>query len=325
MAHNLEMLADGTASMAWAGQTPWHGLGVEVDDNLTPLEMAQAASVDWTINREPVVARLNGKDIETNHYALVRSSDNRVIDVVPNDWHPTQNQKAFEFFAEFVRNGDMSMHTAGSLKNGEIVWALAKVNESFAIGNGEDVVESHLLFTNFHTYGRSIDIRFTPVRVVCNNTLTMAIGRGAKNKVSISHRSEWDPEAVMIKLGIARTLMQSYKDRAQYLASRNFNKETIVEYFQRVFPVVTTKERSANDNTKLSKSAKLALEKYLSEQPGAAFSEGSWWSAFNTVTFMTDHIIGRSSDTRLASAWYGANKGVKAHAMEIALDLANAA
>lgn len=326
MAHNLEMFADGTASMAWVGQTPWHGLGVKVDDNLTPLEMAQAASVDWSLDKVAVTANVNGKEIETNHFALIRNTDQRVIDVVPGDWEPLQNVSAFEFFDEFVRSGDMHMHTAGSLRNGEIVWALAKVNESFYVGREkEDVIHSHLLFTNFHTYGRSIDVRFTPIRVVCNNTLTMAMASQAKNRVSVSHRRQFSEEDVKARLGLAHNLLSNYKEQADFLASRNYNKDNLVEYFQRVFPKITTKtEETANDNTKLSKSAKRALEA-VENQPGAAFSEGSWWQAFNATTFLMDHVIGRNTDSRLASAWYGQNQSRKMMAMKTAIEYAEAA
>ena len=96
-----------------------------------------------------------------------------------------------------------------------------------------------------------------------------------------------------------------------------------LEYFERIFPLNTTKEQTEGVK-KLSKNASMALN-VIDTQPGAEFAQGSWWSAFNTVTYMTDHVIGRSDDSRLASAWYGQNKILKTKALELAVEMANVA
>ena len=322
MAHMLEMIGD-KASMAYAGDVPWHGLGTKVPNDLTPEQMLKAASLDWRVDTFPAIATLaNGTQVETGHSALVRDIDNRVLDVITDDWKPMQNHEAFEFFNDFVAAGDMEMHTAGSLKDGKIVWGLAKVNESFELFGGKDQVDSYLLFTNPHAYGQSIDVRFTPIRVVCNNTLTLSLNSQSKSMVKVSHRREFDAELVKETLGVAKEKLDKYKEMALYLSQKRYSDESIVEYFQRVFPVLTKKEDSEKT---LSKSAKYALEEALNNQPGARYGEGSWWQAFNTVTFMTDHIIGRTTDARLTSAWYGANKNLKTRALETAVEMADAA
>ena len=320
MAHMLEMIGD-EASMAYAGDVPWHGLGTKVPNDLTPEQMLKAAKLDWTVDPVDLFAEVGGEKLATGHRALVRSSDQRVIDVITNDWIPMQNQSAFEFFNDFVAAGDMEMHTAGSLKDGKIVWALAKVNESFELFGGKDQVDSYLLFTNPHSYGQSIDVRFTPIRVVCNNTLTLSLNTAAKQMVKVSHRREFDAELVKETLGVAKEKLQSYKEMAAYLSQKRFTNESVVDYFKRVFPVLTQKEEGAKE---MSKSAALALD-VIDKQPGAEFGRGTFWQAFNTVTFMTDHLIGRSADTRLQSAWYGQNKGLKTKALETAVEMANAA
>jgi hypothetical protein len=104
---------------------------------------------------------------------------------------------------------------------------------------------------------------------------------------------------------------------AAYLGSKRFNDENIVDYFTRVFPVSGSKKE-------ISKNAEIALN-IIDQQPGAEYAEGTWWQAFNAVTFMTDHVIGRSADTRLQSAWYGYNKGLKTRALETAVEFADAA
>lgn len=320
MAHMLEMI-NGEAQMAYAGDVPWHGLGVKVSNDLTPEQMLKAAGLDWSVDPIDLFAEAGGKRLATGHRALVRSSDQRVLDVITDDWNPVQNQAAFEFFNDFVAAGDMEMHTAGSLKDGEIIWALAKVKESFDLFNGKDQVDAYLHFTNPHRYGQSIDVRFTPIRVVCNNTLTLSLNMKSKNMVKVSHRREFDADMVKEALGVAKHKLVQYKEMAQYLSQKRYSEESVVDYFKRVFPVLTQKQQSEKI---LSKSAERALE-VIDTQPGAEYGRGTWWQAFNAVTYMTDHEIGRSVDSRLTSAWYGANKNLKTKALETAVEMADAA
>ena len=322
MAHELEFV-NGQAQMAYTGDLPWHGLGVKVSNDLTPDQMLKAAGLDWTVDPVELFAEVGDKRLATGHRALVRSSDQRVLDVITDDWNPVQNEAAFEFFNDFVAHGDMSMETAGSLKDGKIVWALAKVSDSFELFGGRDKVDAYLHFTNPHSYGQSIDVRFTPIRVVCNNTLTLSLNTKSKNMVKVSHRREFDADMVKEALGVAKHKLDKYKEMAQFLSQKRYNNENVVDYFKRIFPVLTTKTESEKV---LSKSAERALDiiKYDS-QPGAEFGKGTWWEAFNAVTYMTDHEIGRSVDARLTSAWYGANKNLKTKALETAVEMADAA
>lgn len=319
MSHNVE-------TMAYAGAVPWHGLGVSVPSDLTPEQMLQAAGLNWEVQKFPTFAILDDNDpdsvIETGQSALVRLSDKKMLDVVSDDWNPVQNTEAFEFFNEFVMAGDMEMHTAGSLRDGQIVWGLAKIKQSFELFKG-DQIDSYLLFSNFHKYGFSTDVRFTPIRVVCNNTLTLSLNSKVERMVKISHRKQFDASQVKDMLGIATDKLEKYKDMAQFLGSKMAKNESVVEYFERIFPLnkVTEEEKSEG---KRSKNADLALG-VLHTQPGAEYAEGSWWQAFNAVTFMTDHLVGRSPDTRLQSAWYGYNKGLKTKALELAVEMAEAA
>lgn len=319
MAHLVE-------TMAYAGETPWHGLGKEVPADLSPAQMLEAAGLDWSVDKIQTFANIQGQQVYTGKDALVRSSDGRILDVVSQDWNPLQNEEAFEFFNDFVCSGDMAMHTAGSLKNGQIVWALAKINESFEVFGG-DQVDSYLLFTLPHKFGQSIDVRFTPIRVVCNNTLTLSLSSKEDNMVKVSHRRQFDGDQVKQMLGVASDKLAQYKEMAKFLGSKKYKSETVKEYFNRIFPV-NAYGRSKNEETKqkkeLSQSATLAMQA-LQQQPGASFAEGSWWSAFNAVTYLTDHVIGRTQEGRLTSAWYGPNKGLKVKALETAVAMAEMA
>ena len=323
MAHEIEFV-DGIAQMAYAGSVPWHGLGTQVPADLTPDQMLEAAGLNWEVQKYPTFAILDDNDpdsvIETGQSALIRTKDKKMLDVVSDDWNPVQNAEAFEFFNEFVMAGDMEMHTAGSLKDGQIVWGLAKVKESFELFKG-DQIDSYLLFSNFHKYGFSTDVRFTPIRVVCNNTLTLSLSSSVERMVKISHRKQFNPANVKDMLGIATDKLQKYKEMAQFLGSKRYTADSLIEYYNKVFPVLSQKEKARKE---ISKNAKIALD-IIEQQPGSEFANGSWWQAFNGVTFMTDHIIGRSNDNRLTSAWFGANKALKNKALELAVEYAEAA
>lgn len=311
MAHLVE-------TMAYAGETPWHGLGIPVHNDLTPDQMLVKAGLDWTVNKIPSFIDINGEKIQTGQQALVRSSDNSILSMVSDDWNPVQNHEAFEFFNDFVMEGNMEMNTAGSLKQGKNVWALAKVKDSFEILGG-DKVESYLLFSNPHEYGRCIDIRFTPIRVVCNNTLTLSLAGKSDLMVRLNHRSKFDAAMVKQTLGIASKKLGTYKDMAEFLASKTYTSESVVEYLKEVFPSLTKK-----DNSIMSRPATQAFE-VLETQPGAEFGKNSFWQAFNATTYVVDHVLGHSQETRLQSAWYGDNRKRKLVALEKAVEFAGAA
>lgn len=324
MAHELEMI-NGEAQMAYVGELPWHGLGVKVSNDLTPTQMMEAAGLDWDVEKTELFTRFKGDTVRVkDRYALTRSSDGRILDVVGDGWNPVQNSEAFEFFNEFVAAGDMEMHTAGSLKDGRNIWALAKVNDSFEILGG-DKVEGFLLFSNPHQYGKTVEVRFTPIRVVCNNTLTMALNQQSarvNSMVRLSHRSKFDGEAVKEILGVSKEKLATYKEMASFLSQKRYTNENIVEYFNRVFPMTTGAPAAQNELS--SKAARTAAE-VMDTQPGADFGRGSFWQLFNAVTYTTDHLLGRSADTRLQSAWFGSNQRRKIEAANIAMEMANAA
>jgi len=318
MAHMVE-------TMAYAGQVPWHGLGVPVSNDLTPAQMMDKAGLDWKVREVESFIEFDGKRMPTGLKSLVRETDGRILTNVGENWNPVQNETAFEFFSEFVMAGDMEMHTAGSLKDGQMVWALAKVKSDFELFGG-DRVESYLLFSNPHQYGKSIDVRFTPIRVVCNNTLTLSLDQKAEKSVRIGHRVEFDPSSVKEALGIAAEKLNTYKDMAEFLGKKRFTTDSYIEYLNAVFPRTADKKvqgKSLSLDT-LSRNAKLAHDS-LESQPGAEFAEGSWWQAFNSVTFITDHVQGRNSDNRLYSSWFGGNQVRKRDALKTAIEFAEAA
>ena len=317
MAHEVE-------TMAYAGELPWHGLGTEVSNDLTPEQMMQKAGVDWKVQELESFVEFNGERKPTGQKSLVRETDGKILTNVGENWHPVQNEQAFDFFNDYVMAGDMEMHTAGSLRGGQYVWALAKVKESFDLFDG-DQVDSYMLFSNPHVYGKTIDIRFTPIRVVCNNTLTFALGSQAARAVKVGHRTAFDAESVKTTLGIASEKFAKYKEMAQFLGEKRYSVDSLIQYYNEVFP--NTSRTNINNSVEkledLSRNATLCYD-VLESQPGANFAEGTWWQAFNSVTYVTDHVQGRNADNRLHSQWFGQNQLRKIKAAEKAVEFAMA-
>lgn len=317
MSHEIE-------TMAYAGAVPWHGLGEPVSNDLSPVQMMQKAKVDWGVVKVPTHAIYDGEMVSTGTHALIRESDNKVLSpMVGDNWEPVQNEEAFEFFSEFCAAGDMEMHTAGSLKGGQIVWVLARVNESFDVMPG-DRIDNYFLFSNPHMYGKSIELRMTPTRVVCNNTLTASLNGASKNAMKLNHRRKFEAEFVKEKMGLAHEKFVQYKEFSQFLAKKNASWSDMLQYFNDVFPHANTKKKVVSGYDDLSTTAQTAFD-VLETQPGADYGRGTWWQALNAVTYTTDHLLGRSVDGRLTSAWFGANQSRKLNAVETAIKYAGAA
>ena len=321
MAHQVE-------TMAYAGEVPWHGLGKKVIPDLTPEQMLEAAELDWNVEKRDVTYEGNNGELKraSNKKALVRTSDGSFLDMVSSEWNPLQNSEAFAFFNDFITAGDMEMHTAGSLENGRMVWALAKTKNGFDLFGGDEVDE-YLLFTNPHKFGKSIGVQSTPIRVVCNNTLSYALHTStATGAVRVNHRQEFDGDHVKEMLGVSKEKLDTYKEVAEFLGSKRFTKDSLDGYFGTIFPSSTKKtiEDVEAPEDLFSRNHQTALE-VIEEQPGSEFAKGTFWQAFNTVTYMTDHVMGRSADTRMTSAWFGANRKNKIKALETAVEFAEAA
>jgi len=318
MAHQVE-------TMAYAGQVPWHGLGVQVSNDLTPAQMMEKAGLNWKVQEVETFIEYNNKKMATGQKAQVRDTDGRILTTVGENWNPVQNETAFEFFSDFVMSGDMEMNTAGSLRDGQMVWALAKVKDSFELFGG-DKVDSYLLFSNPHQYGKAIDVRFTPIRVVCNNTLSLSLGMKSEQSVKVGHRVEFDPTEVKKALGIATEKLANYKKAAEFLGKKKFNIDSYIEYLNTVFPRTADKRvqgKGLSVDT-LSRNARQAFD-VIDTQPGAEFAQGTWWQAFNSVTYITDHVQGRNEDNRLYSSWFGGNQLRKKNALKTAIEFAEVA
>ena len=332
MSHEIE-------SIAWTNEVPWHGLGVEVSDDLTADEMLVKAGLDWTVSKRPLYfPKVNTAQTELklipNKFALTRDSDESLLDVVGDTYKPVQNHEAMDFFKRFVDSGGMKMETAGSLRKGQFIWGLAKIQESFNVGsNEEDRVEGYLLLTQPHKFGFSMVAALTPIRVVCMNTMKMALGEKLSGKgrnttgvFRMPHSRAFDEEvqkSAELALGLARQGMIELKEAADILSKVRMPADDLAPYFHNV---VNLELEEDADPDKFSRTIKTLLDA-VNEAPGSQLktAEGTLWGAYNAVTYTADHILGRSDDGRIVSAWFGAAGGMKRRALELALDIAKAA
>lgn len=325
MAHEVE-------SMAYAGDLPWHGLGVKVGDDLKPDEILKAAGLDWSVRSVPSLFKIDGAEYPTGDHSLIRVGKDGeqpvALSTISEGWHPVQNQEAFEVFSDVVKAGGMKMHTAGSLRDGKVVWALAKMTDHFALFNKRDEIESFCLLVNPHEYGKSVIGTMTAIRVVCMNTLRAALAKKGDVEVKLHHRQKFDAEKVKQLLQISSENMAKYKEVAEFLAGKKYTPQKLLEYANAVFPHTG----AANENTKskiirlddLSRPA-AAVFAAAETSPGSEMAKGTWWNAFNGVTYLTDHRLGHSAETRLNSAWFGQNKERKSKALDLAVQFAKSA
>ena len=313
-------------SIAWAGEAPWHRFGTKVRHDLSPHEMQIAAELDWHVEKVPLQYEHEQSVRDTDQFALIRTSDGSMLDIVKSDnWEPVQNDAAFEFFERFVALNRMSMDVAGSLRDGKFVFVLAKMNQSFVVGSrADDRTDGYLLFTNPHQYGHAVDIRLTPIRVVCMNTLSLALSTASKAKVKYSHRRKFDVEAAQSVFNESLWTFLNYGDTARFLATRRYDEQSLQRYFDECFPYVPNMHTRRPSSGRSSANAARAFD-VVERQPGANYASGTWWNAVNAVTYLTDHEVGKSAETRLQSAWYGKGEKRKKHALELALKYAEAA
>jgi len=343
MAHMVE-------TMAYAGQVPWHGLGQKVEHNLTPEEMLKAAGLDWTVSKRPVYYadkpntwNLNDPRGEAemlrahDHYVVVRDTDNRVLSHCGEGFVPFQNHETMSFFKKFTEAGHMEMDTAGSLSDGERIWGLAKIKKGFTLAGGDEV-EGYLLMANSHKVGSAMTIMFTPIRVVCNNTITMALNQeGLTGKFRVLHLQMFDEEimqAAETALGISGEQMTQFQQQSEFLAKQKATKDQVDNFIAELFQPKLLVERGKSNEANLpplheefSKTSQSILEA-IETSPGhdKASAKGTWWGALNGVTYVMDHQKrAKTRDHALTSTWFGNNAQVKRKALTKALEYAKAA
>ena len=324
MSHELTTRTNGRTEMAFVGETPWHGLGQRLEEGASIETWTQAAGMDWRVQRSNVRYHTShdgsGEPFfwDDNH-VLFRSDTKAPLGLVSKDYKTVQPRQVLEFFRDLVGANGYQLHTAGTLFGGRRFWALARVCADVPVV-GDDRIGGFLLLSSSCDGTARTEARETTVRVVCNNTLTMAVS-GKPAAVAVSHRSRFDAEAVKRRLGLARENFGQFVEAARVLSGIRLgarSAEDFVAGLLRDTGTVTAKDVEKSD----------AFGRIVALFDGSAMggrlagANGTAWGLLNAVTEYVDHGRAKTVDGRLASAWFGPGEQLKSEAFRRALTLA---
>lgn len=317
MAHMVE-------TMAYVDAEPWHGLGNRLTPH-QPIEVwQQQAGMDWTLESAEVLYSVsggNGIHLKSNHDAkvLFRSDTHAPLSVVSNRYKVVQPAEVLEFYRSLVAVGGFELETAGVLKEGRKIWALAKTGQETVL-NGGDKVKAYLLLATSCDGSLCTTAQFTSVRVVCNNTLQIAVG-DSSGAIKVPHSTKFDPELVKKELGIGLTAWERFVADMKLLASRPIHKFEAMNFLVQVLgdpevPLADQPNQKALQNV---------YDLYAGKGMGSDLSsaKGTAWGLLNSVTDFVDHSRrARSQDNRLDSALFGIGATIKANCYREAMKLA---
>lgn len=322
MAHNLNIV-NGKASMFYNGVKPWHSLGTKVEGLLTSAEAIVAAGLDYTVEKIPVQYIFNG-EVKTNdsHFNTVRTDTGDALGVVGKRYEVLQNKGAFSLFDAIASTKDAIYETAGALGKGEKVWLLAKL-PGYIRTVGDDVTEKYLLLSNSHDGSGSVQVMFSPIRVVCQNTLNVAIKQKLRS-INLRHTANIGEKVKLAQeaLGIMSQQFSIFEEASQKLASVQVTHKTLKEYVVStglVPTVLDEKDQSSRARNIMEQVSNLFERGKGAELDGA---RGTLWGAFNAVAEYVDHYRGPSLENRAQSLLYGSGANLKQEAFERALVLA---
>ena len=318
MAHDLEIV-NGKASMFSVKEVPWHGLGTIVHDAPNAAEAIRLAGLDWTVSRRSIIsteAKVGLLPIP-EYRAIVRDDNEAVLAVLGKGYTPLQNKEAFDFFNPFVESGLASFETAGSLSGGRRVWVLAKLNKApIEIGNGDEV-NKFLLLSNGHDGMMAVRTGFTPVRVVCANTLAMAHGKGSSELIRVRHSAKVQVRVEQLQeiVNAADAKFEATAEQYRLLSKSDVSSEDIKKYVRVVFDLEDerkelARERMTNDIIRLFETGRGSDLKS---------AKGTMWGLYNAVSEKLVWEAGKSTDARLNSLWFSQGARLNAKALEEAV------
>ena len=320
MSHELTQRKDGFVEMAYFGDVPWHSLGNELTlaDTLDLNEVKRKAGMDWLVKRSRVRYG-EGPTQRTmdDMHVLFRSDTKEPLGVVSSKYNIVQPAECLEFFSDILSANGFRMNTAGTMFGGKRFWAMASIGEGANI-LGNDHVNGFLLLSTSADGTLATTAKFTTIRVVCNNTLSMALSSKSAADVKISHRTKFDADQAKDRLGIVRGKFGEFIHAAKRLA-------------------VTTvaKQQAADMTAKLLVDAKAVTKDDVSDSAGfksimRLFQAGKGnhgetaWDWVNGVTEYVDHVQRAKSDShRMANSMFGKGDALKTLAFERALAIAD--
>lgn len=309
-------------TMAYAGEVPWHGLGNQIDPN-QPLDVwPEMAGFTWEALKAQVIYQTEKGDsyYMPNRYVLYRSDNDYPLGQVSGQYEPVQPREVLEFFRDLTElGGGFSMETAGVLFNGERLWALARHTGELNLP-GKDIVRPYLLLATSMDGTLATRASFTTVRVVCNNTLQLAINKQGQDVVRVTHRSKFDERQVKEQLGLIDNQFEEFSKIAVDLAGTKASiraEEFYSQVFHEEYMELEPKEKQEVER---SQQVQQVTQLYLTA-PGqdTASANGTLWGLVNGMTYYLDHARNtRSVDGRLQYAWFGKGKDLKQRAMNLA-------
>jgi phage/plasmid-like protein (TIGR03299 family) len=334
MAHEIYTLSDGKKSMAYVGETPWHGLGQQLSEG-SPIEVwTREAGLDWTLAPAPVLyldaqqklQQYPGKKI------LVRSDTQEPLSMMGDDYNIVQPAEVLSFYADLVRGEGLALETAGSLRGGRKYWALAKLKRS-ALIMAEDGLEGYLLLATSCDGSLATTGMFTATRVVCANTLGFAVQEGESGRsrkyVKLPHSTKFDPDMMKKELGLAAGSWEVFIEQVGAMAKRKLSfteaQDIVVDVFGEEMPPEVTVTEAEWDAAQLEKRAvKQIMHLWNGHGLGSKFksSKDTAWGLVNATTeYLDHHRPTRTRDARLQRAWFGDSAIIKERMFETCLNL----
>lgn len=321
-------ITNGKAEMAYTGATPWHGLGAVLKQGAPIDDWIKAAGMQWEVHRADVqynVPTLK-KDLTWEERTVLYRGDNGFpLGVVSKGYKIVQPAQVMEFFRDLCDSNKFSMETAGTLFGGRQYWALAKLGDQADIVKG-DTIKGYLLLTTSADGTKSTTAKFVSTRVVCNNTLSMAMREhSAGNRVSVSHRSEFKADSVKLDLGIAHQVFDEFTEICKTLTTFKLSEDDS----KKTLGLMLVKANMAKEaEVEECRAFAKILTLYKGDGKGAKIAgvDGTAWGLLNAVTEFVDHHRAReaSPSTRLSNnVWGGSGERLKNTAFLTGLDIIN--
>jgi phage/plasmid-like protein (TIGR03299 family) len=309
MGHNLNKTND-KWSFAAKGEKAWHGLGQYVDKAMTAEEAIELAGLDYEVQKRTLFTPdQDGNFIEVpGYFTNVRVDTNDPLGVVTKRYTIVQNREAFAFFNHVIDEGEAIFETAGALGKGERIFVTAKLPDDMEV-RGEKV-EKYLLLTNSHDGGSAITVGFTPIRVVCNNTLQASLGR-LSNKVTIPHIASAKDrlEEAFKVMGIASTYMNKVNHIFESMSTVRVSDSDIDHFLEQVF-VPKKKDGDSEVENVISDRMRTILadvKEYTMNHPTQTTeaAKGTLWGLYNGVSGYFTHVKDyKSSEQRMKDLIY---------------------
>ena len=298
-----------------AGPSPWHNLGTELDNLGTAREAIEAAGLNYTVVKKPLkeVMELDHHANVSDRWATVRTDTGEILGIVGNNYEPIQNREAFIFFDNLIGSNEAIYETAGALGRGERIWILAKL-PGFIKVHEKDIVNKYLLLSNSHDGSSRIRVKLTPIRVVCNNTLTAALQGAGEVQIRHTLDAAKDMKQAFSLLGLSNSLYEQLDAIFNRMALKKITDKQLLDYVRALVP-----DNEEDEDTLRTKEIRNNVLSLHESGQGSSLARGTLWGAYNSVTEYTDHqMIDVNPTKRLESIWFGRGEQLKLKAFQLA-------